>query len=139
MRRGQRHLWCLALLLSAASALAQQATLQPGNLAPPSIETVGSSQNYQDFLRGYLQYVAEVTPPYPPLPGGKKLPPLPRQFRGDLEWIWSTGRGPYPSVIKGRPWKITPQATDELQNGIVSSLPPGPAWVSRLPKQQQWG
>jgi hypothetical protein len=72
-----------------------------------------------------------VTPRLPEIRGGTKLPPLPPAHAADVAWVRSTGRGAYPSVVKGRPWPITPQATDPLQNGQVASLPPGPAWVSR--------
>lgn len=48
--------------------------------------------------------------------------------------MWSLRRGPYPAISRGGTWAITPQQTDALQDGQVDSLPPGPAWVSKVPK-----
>jgi hypothetical protein len=74
-----------------------------------------------------------VNPPYPPLPPtAGPLPPLPARHAADVAWVRALRRGAYPAVVKGRPAALLPRAQDGLQNGSVSSLPPAPAWVSRL-------
>ncbi|KIY99424.1 hypothetical protein MNEG_8534 [Monoraphidium neglectum] len=62
------YLLCVVLIGSIALAQGQQSEVvqdqaqldQYGQVAPPSVETIGASQNYRDFVRGYLQYVAEA-------------------------------------------------------------------------------
>lgn len=105
------------------------------NSPPQNIATPGFTRNYLNFLEGYFTYIAQVTSPYPPLPpGAGPLPPLPKVRQADVDWVRSLRRGAYPAIVRGRPWAITPQETDALQNGQVDSLPPGPAWVSKVPK-----
>ncbi|GBF95895.1 hypothetical protein Rsub_08486 [Raphidocelis subcapitata] len=107
---------------------------QEAEAEPIDVRTCGSSPNLREYLAGFLTWVRRVTPPYPPLPpGAGPLPPLPPEREGDVAWVRALPRGPWPSVVKGRPTAYTPQVTDPLQNGRDASLAPGPAWVSRLP------
>jgi len=115
------------------SAYAQQQVATDGGQL--QVDTVGASENYHRFIEGYLEWIDTVTPPYPPIPPGSgNMPPLDERYRADVEWVRALTRGAFPSVVKGRPKHITPAATDPLQNGEVSSLAPGPAWVSKLSK-----
>lgn len=85
-----------------------------------------------------MRHTCISQPPFAPLPAkAGRPPPLSDAYRADVEWVRSLRRGAYPSLVKGRPKLLTPQATDPLQNGEVASLPPGPGWVARLAKPQQ--
>jgi hypothetical protein len=102
--------------------------LQPSHSAPPK------PPPHQP--PGYLEWIAGVTPPYPRMPAGHGAPPpLQLRFKSDVDWVNGLARGAYPSVAKGRPAALLPRATDPLQDGEVGSLPPAPAWVSRLSPQ----
>ncbi|WIA29963.1 hypothetical protein OEZ86_000061 [Tetradesmus obliquus] len=95
------------------------------------ITVVGASPLYNDYITGFVMWIERETPRYntPKLP---QLPPLPDKYKEDVAWVASLRRGPYPDLIKHRPEEYSPQRTDPLQNGQISSLPPGPAFSGRL-------
>lgn len=88
------------------------------------ITVVGASPLYNDYITGFVMWIEKNTPRYntPKLP---ELPPLPEQYKEDIAWVANLRRGPYPDLIKNRPAAFAPKATDPLQNGEISNLPPG--------------
>ena len=122
-----------AILPFAGAQNAPSPSSRAGTGTAPDVRTVGTSERYHRYLEGFFQYIDEATPPYPRPPASAGLPALLPQYAADVAYVRSLRRGPYPAVVRGRPAALLPQVQDELQNGTRASLPPGPAWVSRLP------
>lgn len=94
------------------------------------ITVVGASDIYNDYITGFVMWIEQNTPRYS-VPKMPALPPLPEQYKADVAWVASLRRGPYPDLIYSRPAKFAPAATDPLQNGQISRLPPGEVFGGR--------
>lgn len=104
--------------VAAAPATAPAAATPPGQQPQQQpVPVVGASSAYNDFTTGFVGYIASEIPRYntPKVPN--EAPPLPAQYKGDVEYVASLRRGAYPDLVKNRPAQFTPQATDALQNG----------------------
>lgn len=111
----------------------------PSSSSP--IRVVGASQTYDDFILGFVAWVQANVAPYPEPPQelrtGARMPPLRPEYQADVDWARSLGRGAFPDVIRGRPARLSPPATDPLQNGVVAKLAPGFAFTA--PGNQEKG
>lgn len=97
------------------------------------VKVIGASPIYNDYITGFVRWIEKETPRYtaPEMP---ELPPLPEQYKADVEYVASLRRGPYPDLVKNRPEEYSPAKTDPLQNGEISNLPPGTAFAGRFQK-----
>jgi hypothetical protein len=94
------------------------------------VKIVGASQEYNDYITGFMRWVEQSSPRYS-TPKLNKLPPLPERYKQDVMWVANLRRGPYPDLIKNRPASLSPRATDPLQNGQIANLPPGEVFAGR--------
>lgn len=94
------------------------------------VKVVGASQEYSDYITGFMRWIERETPRYS-TPKLNNLPPLPEQYKEDVMWVANLRRGPYPDLIRNRPQSISPRATDPLQNGQIANLPPGEVFAGR--------
>lgn len=97
-----------------------------------TIKVIGASDFFNDYVTGYMMLIDKETPRNP-MPTRPKLPPLPPQFQEDLAWVANLRRGPMPDLIKWRPEKFSPKATDPLQNGEIADMSPGVVFAGRVP------